>query len=86
MALAEDAPAEDQEQVMAEAAEEAKREEARQNAVLASTALKEQQISAQDVNKLQDIDYFKFERQLKRQAHNFSWPKWILDLTVAEPV
>ena len=54
--------------------------------MLASTALKEQQISAQDVDKLQDIDYFKFERQLKRQAHNFNWPKWILDRGIAEPV
>ena len=66
-------------------ADEAAKEEARQNAMLASTALKEQQISSQQVDKLQDIDFFKFERQLKRQAHNFNWPTWILDRGIAEP-
>lgn len=74
-------PAENQEQRMGDNAER----EAREHALLASTALKEQSISSQQVDKLQDIDFFKFERQLKRQAHNFDWPKWILDRDQVEP-
>ena len=65
---------------MGDAAEEQK------SRYLQTTALKEKALSLTQVEKLTDHNQFsKLEEQLKRQEHEYNWPKFILNYALAVP-